>query len=70
MFKLNFETFITHVIYLLFTECGGAVVRASALGSKDCEFLGSKDCEFLGSKDCEFDSHWFSTLATLGKLVT
>ena len=24
----------------------------------------------LGSKDCEFDSHWVSTLATLGKLLT
>ena len=38
----------------LHMECGGAVVRASA----------------LGSKDCEFDSHWASTLATLGKLFT
>ena len=33
-------------------EYGGAVVTASALGSKDREFV----------------SHWVSTLATLGKL--
>ena len=35
-------------------ECGGAVVRAPA----------------LRSRGCEFDSHWVSTLATLGKLLT
>ena len=35
-------------------ECGGAVVRAPA----------------LESQGCEFDSHWVSTLATLGKLLT
>ena len=35
-------------------ECGGAVVRAPA----------------LSSRDFEFDSHWISTLATLGNLLT
>ena len=35
-------------------ECGGAVVRAPG----------------LESQGCEFDSHWVSTLATLGKLLT
>ena len=37
-----------------FVECGGAVVRAPA----------------LKSQGCEFNSHWVSTLATLGKLLT
>ena len=39
---------------LLHILCGGTVVRAPALESQ---------C-------CEFDSHWVSTLATLGKLLT
>ena len=34
--------------------CGGAVARALAL-----------ECQ-----GCEFYSHWVSTLATLGKLIT
>ena len=36
-----------------FMECGWAVDRASA----------------LRCKDCDFDSHWVSTLVTLGKLL-
>ena len=39
---------------ILYMECGGAVVRAPG----------------LESQGCEFDSHWVSTLATLGKLFT
>ena len=35
-------------------ECSGAVVRAPV----------------LESHDCEFDSHWASTPAALGKLLT
>ena len=39
---------------VVYMECGGTVVRAPA----------------LESQGCEFDSHWVSTLATLGKLLT
>ena len=45
---------LEHLTLCLYVEYGGAVVRTPG----------------LKSQGCEFDSHWGSTLATLGKLLT